>query len=42
MSIPIVSILAAFGVSVLIGVVFGRYPANQAAKMEPVVAINSD
>lgn len=42
MSIPIVSILAAFGVSVLIGIVFGRYPANQAAKMEPVVAINSD
>lgn len=42
MGVPVVPVLAALGVSVLIGVVFGRYPATQASKMEPAAAINSD
>ena len=35
-------ILLALGVSVGVGIIFGNYPAQQAAKMEPVAAINSD
>lgn len=42
MDLPIVPILLALGISVLVGIVFGSYPANQAAKMEPVAAINAD
>ena len=42
MDLPILPILAAVGFSVLIGVIFGTYPAQQAAKMEIVDAINSD
>jgi len=32
----------AAAVAILIGVIFGLYPANKAAKLEPVAAINSD
>ena len=35
-------ILLALGVSVSVGIIFGTYPAKQAAKMEIVDAINSD
>ncbi len=35
-------ILLALGVSVGVGIIFGNYPAQQAAKLEPVAAINSD
>lgn len=34
--------LGAAAAAMLIGVLFGLYPANQAAKMEPVAAINAD
>ena len=36
------SVLLAVVASVGVGLVFGTYPAKQAAKLEPVVAINSD
>ncbi|MEZ7821318.1 MAG: FtsX-like permease family protein, partial [Patescibacteria group bacterium] len=33
------SILLAFGVSALIGIVFGYYPANRASKLSPIEAL---
>ena len=42
LSLSVLPSLAAFGVMVLIGLIFGTYPAQQAAKLEIVDAINSD
>ena len=42
LSSSVLPILVAFMVSVLIGVLFGTYPAQQAAKLEIMDAINSD
>ncbi len=36
--ISLQTILLAFGVSALIGIVFGMYPASQGAKMDPITA----
>jgi len=33
------SILLAVGVSMLIGLVFGLYPASKASKLEPIMAL---
>jgi len=33
------SVFLAFGVSALIGVVFGYYPANRASKLSPIEAL---
>ena len=41
MSLPLLEILAGIAVSVLIGVIAGVYPANRAAKMNPVDALRS-
>jgi putative ABC transport system permease protein len=38
-SLPIVWIIVAFVFSAGIGIIFGMYPANRAAKMDPIVAL---
>jgi putative ABC transport system permease protein len=41
-SLPILWIFIAFAFSAGIGIVFGMYPANRAAKMDPIVALRSE
>ena len=42
MDLPVWPIMLALGLAVAVGVIFGTYPAQQAAKMEIVDAINCD
>jgi putative ABC transport system permease protein len=37
--IALYSVMVAFGISALIGIVFGLYPARKAAKMNPIAAL---
>jgi len=41
MAFPILEILAGIAISIIIGVIAGLYPANRAAKMNPVDALRS-
>jgi putative ABC transport system permease protein len=40
--ISVSAMAIAFGVSLAVGIFFGLYPANKAAKLTPVEAIRSD
>jgi putative ABC transport system permease protein len=37
--ISLYSVLISFGISALVGIVFGIYPARKAAKMNPIAAL---
>ncbi|MCK4236531.1 MAG: FtsX-like permease family protein, partial [Candidatus Krumholzibacteria bacterium] len=41
-SVPPVWIVIAFVFSASIGIIFGMYPANRAAKMDPITALHYD
>jgi putative ABC transport system permease protein len=36
------SVILSFGISVGIGILFGLYPANRAAKMDPIDALRHE
>ncbi len=40
--VPISSIVVSVGISAIIGVLFGVFPARNAAKLNPIVALNKD
>ena len=36
------SILLAFGVAAMVGIIFGFYPAQRAARLDPIVALRTE
>jgi putative ABC transport system permease protein len=41
-AIPLWAPVIAIGVSTLVGVFFGMYPANRAARLDPIAALRAD
>jgi putative ABC transport system permease protein len=41
-AIPLWAPIIAIGVSTLVGIFFGLYPANRAARLDPIVALRAD
>ena len=42
MEMPLVAVALGVGLSTSVGLFFGIYPARQAAKLDPIVALQSD
>jgi putative ABC transport system permease protein len=41
-SVPLSAVITGFGLSVLVGLFFGIYPANKASRLEPIEALRSE
>ena len=42
MAVPLISVITGIGVSALVGLFFGIYPARQASKLDPIQALRSE